>query len=87
MPQLPLEHLPSQTPSALLASHIHHPWKTNQLFWDPDPTAAPHFQSSLTLLLCPWQPCISAPEDANPISLFSCLIPRQCVPLSSLQAN
>lgn len=77
--QLPLGHLPTH-PSALLVS-CKPSLENKAAFFQPDPRPV------LTLLTCPWQPYISAPSDANPISLFSCLIPRQCVALSSLGPN
>lgn len=77
--ELPLEHLPTH-PSVLLSPQGNHPWKTRQLF-----SSSSH--SVPALLTCLWQPYISAPSHANPISLFSCLIPRLCVALSSLRAN
>ena len=58
-------------------------WETRQFYYQPDPRLASHV-SIIILHICPWQLYILAPSDANPVSLFSCLIPRQYVPLSSL---
>lgn len=50
--------------------------KTRQFYYQPDPRLVSHI-SVITLYICPWQLYILAPSDANPVSLFSCLIPRQ----------
>lgn len=47
-----------------------------EFYYQPDPRLASHI-SVITLYICPWQLYILAPSDANPVSLFSCLIPRQ----------
>lgn len=51
-------------------------WETRQFYYQPDPRLVSHI-SVITLYICPWQLYILAPSDANPVSLFSCLIPRQ----------
>ena len=52
--------------------------ETRQVSRQPDPRPAPRL-STTSPHICPWQLHVLPPSDANPISPFSCLIPRQHV--------